>query len=210
MGNMSAPPPFAWTHMLRPAAPDSLVAFPIASVWAPRKANAIVSELRDASDGVLSFKERTIGRVTIPAAGPCAGIAACESRSQGRDEDLRRRRTNPRRGVVFSFGCIRRIEPTSQEALSRTVGKPGIGFSRVLLTASLVLTCRTSKPRGAMTVICPMCTWAMISTSQSSNSASVRSIITEPTPVLILVRRPTCQRPSRRTSPIEVESSSGS
>ena len=50
----------------------------------------------------------------------------------------------------------------------------------------------------------------MISTSQSSNSASVRSIITEPMPVLILVRRPTCQRPSRRTSPIEVEISSGS
>ena len=59
-------------------------------------------------------------------------------------------------------------------------------------------------------MICPMCSWTMISTSQSSNSASVRSIITEPMPQVILVRRPTCHRPSRRTSPVEVEISSGS
>jgi hypothetical protein len=52
--------------------------------------------------------------------------------------------------------------------------------------------------------------WTTISTSQSSNSASVRSTMTAPMPVSIFVRRPTCQRPSRRTSPVEVAISRGS
>ena len=81
----------------------------------------------------------------------------------------------------------------SQVALSRTTGKPGIGGSRAVLTGPLLPTGlptgRTSRPRGTMTVISPMWVWATISTSQASNSAWLKSIVTGPIPVSILVRR---------------------
>ena len=128
----------------------------------------------------------------------------------GRGVVLPRRRRHFRRRCFFSLGCITRIVPMSQVALSRTTGKPGIGGSRAVSTTPLLPTGRTSRPRGTMTVIAPIWVWTTISTSQSSNSAWLRSIVTEPIPMSILVRRLTCQRPSRRTSPIEVEISSGS
>ena len=113
----------------------------------------------------------------------------------GRGVVLPRRRVHLRRHCFFSVGCITRIVPMSQVALSRTTGKPGIGGSRAVLTGPLLPTGRTSQPRGTMTVIAPMWVWATISTSQSSNSAWLKSIVTGPIPVSILVRRLTCQRP---------------
>ena len=48
----------------------------------------------------------------------------------GRGVVLPRRRGHLRRRCFFSAGCITRIVPMSQVALSRTTGKPGIGGSR--------------------------------------------------------------------------------
>ena len=111
---------------------------------------------------------------------------------------------------VCSVGCTTRILPMSEVALSRRTGKPGIGDSRVVSTAPFLPTSRTSRPRGTITVIAPMSVWTTISTSESSNWASLKSMVTAPGPVRIFVSRLTCQRPSTRTSPMEVEISSGS
>jgi hypothetical protein len=101
------------------------------------------SVIRKAGLAEVELSPRPTGRQRQPGWFQHRGVAFL---------DRRRRR---QRRFRFSFGCIRRIVPMSEDALSRTTGKPGIGGPRVLLAAPLLPTCRTSRPRGAITVIDP-------------------------------------------------------
>ena len=102
------------------------------------------------------------------------------------------------------------VVPMSEVALSRTTGKPGTGGSTTVLPAPFRPTSRTSKPPGDDHGDLAHMVWTTNLDIPVIELGPGQVNGTAPMPALILVVRLTCQRPSRRTSPILVEISSGS